>query len=868
MVPPGFYLAATLILTFPVMTRLETHAAGAPYGDAFEAVRLIWWTKEALLRGMHPAYQPLLVYPTGFFSPVEWASPMAHLAGLPFALLFPPLAAYNLTFLASWVLTGLAAYLFCRELTRGQGPALLGGLVLMAFPTRLGHATAGHLTLITNYWLLLYAWSLVRLWRGAGWRWGLLSGLFLVLTAGTYPTNLAYELIPLTVAFGGAVAWQRRREWRWWLPALAALLAVAAGGLLLLYAPLMEGYLSGRIANLQESGVVRYSTDLLGFITPSPFNPVLGQLGLVPGWAWDVLGDNTIEAAAYLGLVAVALAGLACWKRRAEAWPWLLTALVGMTLSLGPVLKVADRVVEVPIEDDLTSSVLLPYGLYSAVPGLGLGRTPGRLNMVTAVALAALAAHGLAELRALLPGAGRRAGRALRRWLGLSRPLPGWIGAVWSPLWPGGLVAGLAALVMVEYQLFAPFPMTEAPMPGYLATLAEQAARGEVRPVLNLPAGDFFVTRWLLYYQTEHRQPVLAGHVVRSTPANPAMLALVNAAALPPEEGGLVPAMTPAQQGAVLRAAGAEVVVVHRAFGDGEQMAAHLGRVLGPPVYEDPRVAVFEVPPGPLPDEVVYAAAGGWEADAASARWLDEALTLSFYVPEARAGFWQFGASPWLLERWLRLDLGAPEADAYHLTDEGDGLLWRSSAVSLPVGFHQARFWLPPEVEDCLRLPGEPGCRRALLRRPLFVFQDENQTPFVEFGDKMRLMSVSVRQVSAGRCTLRFYWQALGSEREDYTLFVHMLDAEGELVAQWDGPLGGQETPTSQWPPHGFAFQEVTLRYPAEALPPGTYQLYAGLYTYPDLTRLPVNSDRPRAEDRLLYLQDIAIPSSTAVDGR
>jgi len=837
-----FFLTAALGLTYPLITQLSTHAAGAPYGDAFEAVRLIWWAKEALLRGLHPAFQPLLAYPDGFFSPVEWAAPMAHLAGLPFSLLFPPLIAYNLTFLASFVLTGLAAYLLCRELTGRWDAALLGGLIMMAFPTRLGHAVAGHLTLLTNYWLLLYVWSLVRLWRGPTWRRGVLSGLFFVLAAGTYPTNLAYELIPLTVVLGGGTLWRQRRRWRLWLPAVVTLALVAVLGVLILYMPLLEGFVTGRIENLREVGVVRYSADLLAFVTPSPFGPVLGRLGLYPAWAWDVLGDNIIEASAYLGMTASALAGAAIWLRRAEAKLWLLAGITGMVLSLGPVLKVADRIVTLPVEGGVTTHIALPYALYSLIPGLGMGRTPGRLNMVTAVAVAVLASLGYAALTDRLP--------LVRR-----------------ALWRGGVLVGLAVLVMVEYQPFALFPTTEAPRPRYFDVLAEEAAQGIVRPVLNLPANDFFVTRWLLYDQTAHHQPVLAGHVVRSTPANPAMLALVNTAALPPaEEGeGFMPAMTPAQQAGILRAVGASVVVVHRDFGDGELMAAHLVGLLGPPVYEDTRVTIFEVPEAErtLRDVPVYTVQGGWDTGESSSRWADNAITIAFYIPDAQEGYWQFDAAPWLLDRWLHLSLADSLTESFWLPADNAALVsWRSSVYRPAAGFQQVRFQVEPESDDCTRLPDEPGCRRVLVRSPRFVFDDEDQARGVLFGDTMRFVSADVQcETTVGRCDLRLYWQALGDGRADYTMFVHMLDSDNGLVAQWDGLLGGPDMPTSRWPDRGFAFQDAVLTFDPAMLEPGSYRLYTGLYTYPDLTRLPVYSDRPGAGDRMLYLQDYPVSS-------
>lgn len=154
--PLLFYTAVALGLTFPLIARLTTHAAGAPYGDAFEVIRAIWWTREAILRGVLPAQQPLLNYPEGFFSTVQWALPMVYLPGALLELAFSPLAAYNLAVLLAFVLTGYTAYLFLRELTGHSGAALLGGLIVMAFPTRLGHASAGHLGVITNYWRMLF----------------------------------------------------------------------------------------------------------------------------------------------------------------------------------------------------------------------------------------------------------------------------------------------------------------------------------------------------------------------------------------------------------------------------------------------------------------------------------------------------------------------------------------------------------------------------------------------------------------------------------------------------------------------------------------------------------------------------------------
>ncbi len=831
--PLLFYATVTLILTYPLVTQLETHAAGAPYGDEFESVRAIWWTQTALARGINPAEQPLLDYPNGFFSPVQWATPVATLTGLPFAVFASPLTAYNLAFLLSFVLTGWTAYLFCFELTGHHGAALLGGLIVMAFPNRLGHASAAHLGLITNYWRMLYLWALLRVWRGAGWRTAVLGGVCLGLAVGTALPAPVYELIPLTILVGGGLVWAYRRQWRTWLG--RAMILFAVGGLLaaVFYVPMLLAALRGELDYLQESGVVLYSTDLLAYVTPSPFNPLVSALGLIPAWGWDVLGDAANEGMAYLGLVAVLLAAVGVWKVRA-ARPWLAVAAIGILFALGPVLKASDRVVQVPVEDGKTAEVALPYVLYSLLPGVGMGRTPGRFNAVTAVGLAALAAYGWAALSA--------------RAAWLSRAV-----------WQGGAVIGLSALIVGEYAVFLPFPTTEVPVPTYLETLAVQAAAGIERPVLDLPTRDYITANWLLYYQTIHHQPVIAGHVVRNTPTNPALLTLLNAAARPPDEAGFAEPISPAQAAAIFRASGAQVVILHRHFDADYLMATYLPQVLGDPVYTDEDVLIFEVPDGPAARTAACTASGGWADPADPAmRWIGEGIDVACFVPEGLgAARLAFEAGVWPYDRALEATLeGQPQTFA--LAVDQPGRAWTTDLV--PQGGAFVSLHLDPAEGECIDIPGEAGCRSAWITNPRVVVDDEHQPQVVDFGDRMRLVRAEVEPPAGGQIALRLYWEALGAAREDYTFFAHLIDAGGVAVAQIDVPLGGADNPTSTWPAGGFRWLDVAIDLDPEIVPPGTVGLYVGLYTYPDITRLPVNVDRPHAQDGLLYLQDVTLP--------
>jgi len=82
-------------------------------------------------------------------------------------------------------------------------------------------------------------------------------------------------------------------------------------------------------------------------------------------------------------------------------------------------------------------------------------------------------------------------------------------------------------------------------------------------------------------------------------------------------------------------------------------------------------------------------------------------------------------------------------------------------------------------------------------------------------------------------------WGAWDQSTYPYTVFVHLMDAGGNLVAQDDRlPLDG-EWLTTCWLP-GMAFTDAQVIPIPDDLPPGEYTLLAGLYWLPDLVRQPL----------------------------
>ncbi len=77
--------------------------------------------------------------------------------------------------------------------------------------------------------------------------------------------------------------------------------------------------------------------------------------------------------------------------------------------------------------------------------------------------------------------------------------------------------------------------------------------------------------------------------------------------------------------------------------------------------------------------------------------------------------------------------------------------------------------------------------------------------------------------------TVALQWHAAEAISTDYTVFLHLRDAAGQLVAQADGPPLDGWYPTSWWAPGEWVTDERAFPLPAD-IPPGRYQLVAGLY--------------------------------------
>jgi hypothetical protein len=129
-------------------------------------------------------------------------------------------------------------------------------------------------------------------------------------------------------------------------------------------------------------------------------------------------------------------------------------------------------------------------------------------------------------------------------------------------------------------------------------------------------------------------------------------------------------------------------------------------------------------------------------------------------------------------------------------------------------------------------------------------------------ADRVLLVSCDLDRVEfrpGETVQLTLHWQALREMTEDYTVFVYLTLADGQLVSQQDvQPLGGAK-PTTSWTSGEMVDDPYELAIPVGALP-GTYWLKVGMYSQNTMKRLPVvEPGRAQTEQDSVLVRQIQV---------
>jgi len=176
------------------------------------------------------------------------------------------------------------------------------------------------------------------------------------------------------------------------------------------------------------------------------------------------------------------------------------------------------------------------------------------------------------------------------------------------------------------------------------------------------------------------------------------------------------------------------------------------------------------------------------------------------------------------------------------------------TAEGHPIAYHLDMSVLPDV--DAAPLPVVDAPEEAGGRIPLGLTRFAGTAPVgapdrlfdVVFGDAIRLDGAMVpERASAGEpLEYALWWRCLREVEANYSVFVHLVDAEGNLVATADAqPVQGLY-PTSVWRPGEVV---ADRREWSPDVAPGTYEMRVGLYLLETGERLPAEGPGARTGD-------------------
>lgn len=136
---------------------------------------------------------------------------------------------------------------------------------------------------------------------------------------------------------------------------------------------------------------------------------------------------------------------------------------------------------------------------------------------------------------------------------------------------------------------------------------------------------------------------------------------------------------------------------------------------------------------------------------------------------------------------------------------------------------------------------------------PIDPLGDAPQTAVdVRFGDGLRLEGASwpARAKAGDALDFTLIWQTDAPISFDYALFAHLLNAEGERVAQldWQPTDRAGVLPMTTWMVGAPVVDSQHLALPPD-LAPGSYRLVVGVYNWQDNTRLPAQGEAAQPGD-------------------
>lgn len=374
----GLYLILTLIMTVPVIFNINSEIPINPNDN--DALQLVTKVNDDEARLNLESFSDYLyfLHPQIIFNVYNYL--------LILHLIFNEPLAYNIIWLASFVLAGFGAYILVEYFTKSKISAFIAGLVYTFSHYHFIYAVGGHFGATHIEFIPFFVLFLIKYFRKPKFKNFILTLVFFLFVIRSEPHYAAFTLLFL-ILFAAYYLYKKKyllKDKRFITYGSIAII----GGLILMiwfYLPLIKisssdnNYLAATFDDL-----ITASNDIVASFTPPAIRPVNH---LFFGDFFSPVAETFTTSSPHIGFTVIFFLVFAYLYRTREVAFWLLSGTIFYILSLGPFLHFMGT-----IEPKIPMPYLL---LYEYVPWFDNIRMGNRTFVIALLSIAVLSGFGI-----------------------------------------------------------------------------------------------------------------------------------------------------------------------------------------------------------------------------------------------------------------------------------------------------------------------------------------------------------------------------------------------------------------------------------------------------------------------------------------
>jgi hypothetical protein len=179
--------------------------------------------------------------------------------------------------------------------------------------------------------------------------------------------------------------------------------------------------------------------------------------------------------------------------------------------------------------------------------------------------------------------------------------------------------------------------------------------------------------------------------------------------------------------------------------------------------------------------------------------------------------------------------------------------------------------YLQTTADDATTAPtadAKYGCATPFTITTWMLWHCNGATPptLAQFAEGINLVGATQPVVVRDRLHLTLFWHGRQPIAKAYTVFLHLVDANGQMVGQWDQTPSAGVSPTTSWQPAQIVVDDYQIPFQLIGAT-APYQLLLGLYDPTTGDRLPLQAaSQPILPEARLQLYQLTLPSGDLME--